>query len=97
MFTLLLSNHGIHSISDPLLRDYWVYEGSLTVPPCSEGVTWILFRYPLTVSQVQIEEFRGLRNHIKGAELLEGCDGNLGDNFRPTQPLNDRVIKAAFQ
>ncbi|XP_058034266.1 carbonic anhydrase-related protein isoform X2 [Ahaetulla prasina] len=47
--------------------------------------------------QYKIEEFRGLRNHIKGAELLEGCDGNLGDNFRPTQPLNDRVIRAAFQ
>ncbi|XP_070798363.1 carbonic anhydrase-related protein [Pituophis catenifer annectens] len=40
-------------LPDPLLRDYWVYEGSLTVPPCSEGVTWILFRYPLTVSQIQ--------------------------------------------
>lgn len=40
--------------SDPLLRDYWVYEGSLTTPPCSEKVTWILFRYPLTISQVQV-------------------------------------------
>ncbi|XP_061198744.1 carbonic anhydrase-related protein isoform X3 [Neopsephotus bourkii] len=84
-------------LPDPLLRDYWVYEGSLTIPPCSEGVTWILFRYPLTVSQVQIEEFRRLRTHVKGAELLEGCDGILGDNFRPTQPLSDRIIRAAFQ
>ncbi|XP_074800438.1 carbonic anhydrase-related protein isoform X2 [Natator depressus] len=84
-------------LPDPLLRDYWVYEGSLTIPPCSESVTWILFRYPLTVSQLQIEEFRRLRTHVKGAELLEGCDGILGDNFRPTQPLSDRVIKAAFQ
>ncbi|XP_030070681.1 carbonic anhydrase-related protein isoform X2 [Microcaecilia unicolor] len=40
-------------LPDPLLRDYWVYEGSLTIPPCSEGVTWILFRYPLTISQTQ--------------------------------------------
>lgn len=40
--------------SDPLLRDYWVYEGSLTTPPCSEKVTWILFRYPLTISQIQV-------------------------------------------
>ncbi|KAF5926277.1 hypothetical protein HPG69_011407 [Diceros bicornis minor] len=40
-------------LPDPLLRDYWVYEGSLTIPPCSEGVTWILFRYPLTISQLQ--------------------------------------------
>ncbi|XP_059972198.1 carbonic anhydrase-related protein isoform X3 [Mesoplodon densirostris] len=84
-------------LPDPLLRDYWVYEGSLTIPPCSEGVTWILFRYPLTISQLQIEEFRRLRTHAKGAELVEGCDGILGDNFRPTQPLSDRVIRAAFQ
>lgn len=40
--------------SDPLLRDYWVYEGSLTTPPCSEKVTWILYRYPLTISQMQV-------------------------------------------
>lgn len=45
----------------------------------------------------QIEEFRRLRTHVKGAELVEGCDGILGDNFRPTQPLSDRVIRAAFQ
>ncbi|XP_023191818.1 carbonic anhydrase-related protein isoform X1 [Xiphophorus maculatus] len=84
-------------LPDPLLRDYWVYEGSLTTPPCSEKVTWILFRYPLTISQLQIEEFRRLRSHIKGAELLEGNDGMLGDNFRPTQPLSDRIVRAAFQ
>lgn len=84
-------------LPDPLLRDYWVYEGSLTTPPCSENVTWILYRYPLTISQMQIEEFRRLRSHIKGAELPEGNDGMLGDNFRPTQPLSDRVVRAAFQ
>uniref|UniRef100_A0A8C9QXE1 Carbonic anhydrase-related protein n=2 Tax=Scleropages formosus TaxID=113540 RepID=A0A8C9QXE1_SCLFO len=84
-------------LPDPLLRDYWVYEGSLTAPPCSENVTWILYRYPLTISQVQMEEFRRLRSHEKGVELMEGSDGLLGDNFRPTQPLNDRVIRAAFQ
>ncbi|XP_032875667.1 carbonic anhydrase-related protein [Amblyraja radiata] len=84
-------------LPDPLLRDYWVYEGSLTIPPCSENVAWILFRYPLTISQLQIEEFRRVRSHIKGAELPEGCDGILGDNFRPTQPLSDRIIRSAFQ
>ncbi|XP_014113803.1 PREDICTED: carbonic anhydrase-related protein isoform X3 [Pseudopodoces humilis] len=47
--------------------------------------------------QYKIEEFRRLRTHVKGAELLEGSDGILGDNFRPTQPLSDRVIRAAFQ
>ncbi|XP_069587487.1 carbonic anhydrase-related protein isoform X2 [Ranitomeya imitator] len=84
-------------LPDPLLRDYWVYEGSLTMPPCSEGVTWILYRYPLTVSQSQMEEFRRLRMHIKGADLEDESDGILADNFRPTQPLSDRIIRAAFQ
>lgn len=46
---------------------------------------------------LQIEEFRRLRSHVKGAELLEGNDGLLGDNFRPTQPLSDRTVRAAFQ
>lgn len=46
---------------------------------------------------MQIEEFRRLRSHVKGAELLEGNDGLLGDNFRPTQPLSDRTVRAAFQ
>lgn len=46
---------------------------------------------------VQIEEFRRLRSHVKGAELLEGNDGLLGDNFRPTQPLSDRTVRASFQ
>lgn len=37
-----------------MLRDYWTYEGSLTTPPCSENVTWILMRYPLMVSYQQV-------------------------------------------
>lgn len=48
--------------SDPLLRDYWVYEGSLTTPPCSENVTWILYRYPLTISQLQVKHSVDRRN-----------------------------------
>nr|XP_023684369.1 carbonic anhydrase-related protein-like isoform X3 [Paramormyrops kingsleyae] len=44
-------------LPDPNLRDYWVYEGSLTMPPCSENVTWVLYRYPLTVSQQQAREW----------------------------------------
>nr|XP_032813461.1 carbonic anhydrase-related protein isoform X3 [Petromyzon marinus] len=83
-------------LPDPLLRDYWVYEGSLTTPPCCENVLWLLFRYPLTLSHAQIEEFRRLRTHSKGVAPSDGCDGQLGDNFRPTQQLNDRVIRASF-
>lgn len=46
---------------------------------------------------VQIEEFRRLRMHVKGADLEDESDGILADNFRPSQPLSDRIIRAAFQ
>ncbi|XP_006808476.1 carbonic anhydrase-related protein isoform X2 [Neolamprologus brichardi] len=48
-------------LPDPLLRDYWVYEGSLTTPPCSENVTWILYRYPLTISQLQVKQIKQVK------------------------------------
>lgn len=51
----------------------------------------------MSTASLQIEEFRRLRSHVKGAELPEGNDGILGDNFRPTQPLSDRTVRAAFQ
>ncbi|XP_025115129.1 LOW QUALITY PROTEIN: carbonic anhydrase-related protein-like [Pomacea canaliculata] len=82
---------------DPMLRDYWTYEGSLTTPPCSENVTWILMRYPLMVSYQQMEEFRRLKTHNRGEQPRPGDDGTMADNFRPTQPLNGRVVRASFQ
>ena len=44
-----------------------------------------------------MEEFRRLKNHVKGDFSFRGEEGLLVDNFRPTQPLNDRVIEASFQ
>lgn len=35
----------------PLDRTYWRFSGSLTTPPCSEGVTWIVLKQPMTLSQ----------------------------------------------
>ncbi|KAK6174143.1 hypothetical protein SNE40_017474 [Patella caerulea] len=71
-------------------NNYWTYLGSLTTPPCCESVTWIVFEEPITVSQDQIEAFRGL------------CCGECGsdaivDNYRPPLPLGDRKLRAAFQ
>ena len=39
-------------------RDYFVYSGSLTTPPCSEGVKWIVLRKSLTASAEQIARFK---------------------------------------
>ncbi|CAO1367188.1 unnamed protein product [Diamesa serratosioi] len=69
-------------ISDNL-DEYFVYNGSLTTPPCSEIVTWIDFQVPIPLSHDQIENFRS----------LEDSEGNiLNHNFRPIQPINDRIV-----
>jgi len=44
----------------PADRRYYTYMGSLTTPPCSEGVRWIVMRQPVTVSAHQIEIFARL-------------------------------------
>lgn len=56
---------------------YYHYEGSLTTPPCTEGVQWYVLKSPSTVSEKQASMF---------AELLHTT------NARPTQPLNGREL-----
>ena len=60
----------------PAQRGYYTYTGSLTTPPCSEGVTWLVLKTPVEVSNAQIQKFA----HI------------YKNNARPIQPLNNRVI-----
>uniref|UniRef100_U5ESR7 Carbonic anhydrase n=1 Tax=Corethrella appendiculata TaxID=1370023 RepID=U5ESR7_9DIPT len=63
---------------------FYTYKGSLTTPPCSEAVTWILFPDTLSVSVSQMHKFRQLSNGIEGSILV--------DNFRALQPLGNRRI-----
>ncbi len=58
-------------------RDYYAFEGSLTTPPCTEGVSWIVLKEPLTVSKEEVA-------------FLESA--MHGHNNRPIQPLHARVI-----
>ncbi len=44
----------------PSDHSYYTYMGSLTTPPCSEGVQWIVMRQPVSVSSAQIELFARL-------------------------------------
>ncbi|MFN0200735.1 MAG: carbonic anhydrase [Bacteroidia bacterium] len=66
------------NLSDILPTDkkYYTYTGSLTTPPCSQGLQWILFKEPVQISKAQAEAF---------AALYE-------DNARPIQPLNNRLV-----
>jgi carbonic anhydrase len=62
----------------PTDRGYWTYTGSLTAPPCTEGVRWFVFQQPLTISRVQLRTFTALYKL----------------NSRPLQDLHGRKIEA---
>ena len=61
----------------PARRDYYTYMGSLTTPPCSEGVLWVVMKQAITLSPQQINIFARL----------------YPMNARPLQPAGDRLIK----
>ncbi len=58
-------------------RGYYTYMGSLTTPPCSEGVLWMVMRQPVQLSQAQIDIFARL----------------YPMNARPIQQAAGRMIK----
>jgi carbonic anhydrase len=60
----------------PANAAYFTFAGSLTTPPCTEGLTWFVLRTPTDVSHEQIDAFAKLYPH----------------NARPIQPLNGRVV-----
>lgn len=62
----------------PADRGYWTYEGSLTTPPCSEGVRWFVFEQELGLSRNQLRAFAAL----------------FKVNTRPVQELHGRRIEA---
>lgn len=61
----------------PKNRSYYRFNGSLTTPPCSEGVRWFVMKKPVSVSKAQIDAFKTVMGH---------------DNNRPLQPVNARTI-----
>ena len=61
----------------PRDTSYYTYMGSLTAPPCSEGVTWFVLKTPMDISAEEISAFAKLYPH----------------DVRPPQPLNGRVVK----
>ncbi|MBC1800921.1 carbonic anhydrase [Listeria booriae] len=60
----------------PTNDKHFTYQGSLTTPATTEGVTWFVYETPITMSTKQLDQLKS----------------KLADNNRPTQPLNERVI-----
>ncbi len=61
----------------PQTHDYYYFNGSLTTPPCTEGVRWVVMKTYGTVSQDQVDRFTTIMQH---------------PNNRPVQPVNARMI-----
>jgi len=57
--------------------EYFHYRGSLTTPPCSEGVNWFVMRDPIFASPEQLQRLKLYQNH----------------NSRPIQPVQDRRVE----
>ena len=62
----------------PSNHDYYRYSGSLTTPPCSEGVIWLVLKAPVRAAKEQMDQVLKTLHH---------------PNSRPIQPLNARTIE----
>jgi carbonic anhydrase len=60
---------------------YYTYPGSLTTPPCTEGVTWFVLKGEAQLSAAQFQAFEEI----------------LGNDFRPLQSLNGREVHATAE
>lgn len=61
----------------PDSKNYYRFSGSLTTPPCTEGVIWLILKQPVSLSASQLKLFQQALRHA---------------NNRPVQPLNGRLI-----
>lgn len=69
----------------PARLESFRYLGSLTTPPCSEGVRWVVMTEPIEISRSQMRALLQALRSLKYAS-------QTGSNNRPTQPLNGRSV-----
>lgn len=75
--TVQLKHQDLAAAFLPEKLDYYRFNGSLTTPPCSEGVRWIVLKDIQQASKQQIQAFSSLMEH---------------PNNRPVQPTNARLV-----
>lgn len=67
---------------------FYTYSGSLTTPPCSEKVIWIVARNFIIIDSQQVAEFRNLQ---------DGNDEPLTTNCRHVQAINNRIVSSTLR
>lgn len=80
----------------PKSGSYYRYFGSLTTPPCTQDVVWTVYQTPQILSSRQMAYLQSLTvaDEPVGDASEENDEDLLGDNFRPTQPLNGRIVSS---
>ena len=71
----------LNTIMGKNVKDFWRYSGSLTTPPCSETVTWTIFKEEIDIFDY---EFAGFRHDL------------FFESFRGPQPLFSRRVYRSF-
>ena len=85
-------SHVLPSLTQPpthpptFLSAFWTFQGSLTTPPCSGGLSWFVNSVPYSATAAQIEA-------LKAVGIGQGLENG---NARPTQPLNGRDVTVTY-
>ena len=72
------------------MSEYWSYKGSLTTPPCTEGLKWSVIKQVQPISKAQLQKFT---QYLADKSDFAGGNGNN----RVVQPLNDRKLYIAAE
>lgn len=69
-------------------KSFYTYQGSLTAPPCTQSVTWIVPKHYITMSADQLYFF---------TDILATADGTpIGDNYRLEHSMGPRMVSRSF-
>lgn len=68
----------------PTSHEYWSYDGSLTTPPCSESVEWLVFTHGVTMTSTQLQELAVHDENARPVQELSGrtiAGGHIWVNY----------------
>ncbi|MCQ8064034.1 carbonic anhydrase family protein [Salmonella enterica] len=87
--TTVLTDLDIIDMLPENLQSYYTYRGSLTTPPCTENVLWFILKDEVQISKAQILKLENT--------LLDHHNRTIHNDYRLTQPLNERTVEANFE